>query len=252
LKVNHIVTVCLLFLLACADAGLAQRAKSKPKRKRQNLEEQLWTPLMQAAQEGRITTVRHLLRKGVDVNDKNGVGITALMLAARGDHLEVIRVLLAAGADPNAAGGFAHAPIFSVVAVSMKKNNKNWTEVIDTLIAGGARMNPPRDYPITPLNYAIEQRDVGMVRAILARGADANWKNSSGNTPLVTAIAVAEPKPEIVKVLLAARADPNIPRLWVGDQRRTLLSYLEGWLKESRDEDREEIVRMLKQAGAKE
>ena len=72
MKVNHIVTVCLLFLLACADAGLAQRAKSKPKRKRQNLEEQLWTPLMQAAQEGRITTVRHLLRKGVDVNGKNG------------------------------------------------------------------------------------------------------------------------------------------------------------------------------------
>lgn len=174
------------------------------------------------------------------------------MLAAVGGHLEVVKVLLAAGADPNAGGGFAHGPIFSVLTMAMNRRNNNWTEVLDTLIAAGARVNPPRDSYITPLIYAIQQqRDVVIIKALLQRGADVNW---SKGRPLLAAVSVAEPDVEIVKVLLAADADPNLTRVRTDGAEITLLRYVEGWLEMSRDvkdEAREEIVRLLKQAGAR-
>lgn len=91
--------------------------------------------LMHASALGRIQTVRALLKRGVAVNKKDAIGATALMLAAEAGHVEVIKALLVAGADPNAAGGIAHGPIFSVMTMAMNSSNKNRMEVIDTLIA---------------------------------------------------------------------------------------------------------------------
>ncbi|MBA3354809.1 MAG: ankyrin repeat domain-containing protein [Pyrinomonadaceae bacterium] len=211
--------------------------------------------LMHASSLGRIQTVRALLKRGVPVNKKDAIGVTALMLAAEAGHVEVIKALLVAGADPNAAGGIAHGPIFSVMTMAMNSSNKNRMEVIDTLIAGGARMNPAGGSPVAPLVYAIEGCDVVMITALLKRGADVNW---NGGEPLVAAVTNAYPEVEIVKVLLAAGADPNLPRVSVGGDEITLVSMLEQKMKLSRDDGgktrddyQEEIVRLLKKAGAK-
>lgn len=59
---------------------------------------------------------------------------------------------------------------------------------------------------------------------------------------------------EIIKVLLAADADRNLPRVSVGGGEVTLLSYMEEKTKSSRggggkrDDHQEEIVRLLKNA----
>ena len=253
MKTVAITTLGLLLLHGCSASCFAQRARdrSKPTPLPKSYEE-TFTPLMRAAAAGRISAVRSLLGKGAGVNERDPIGLTALMLAAAGGHLEVVKVLLAAGADPNAGGGFAHGPIFSVLTMAMNRRNSNWTEVLDTLIAAGARVNPPREFYITPLIYAIQQqRDVVIIKALLQRGADVNW---SKGRPLLAAVTVAEPDVEIVKVLLAADADPNLPRIRNdGENEITLLRYVEGWLEMSRDvkdEAREEIVRLLKRAGA--
>jgi uncharacterized protein len=240
--------ICVLLLHA--GAGAAQRAGSRPGRRPQSVEE-IRSPLMRAAAGGRAAAVRRLLKKGADVDERDAVGVTALMLAAKSGRLEVVKVLLAAGADPNAAGGVAHGGVFSVLTLALNRGNGNWQEVFDTLVAAGAKVNPPGNHPASPLEEAISQRDVGMIKAMLARGADVNRKNGVGHTPLVAAIAVAEPEVEVVKVLLGAGADPNLPRLSVGDERISLLAYVEGWLKASKDEAREEIARLLRRAGAK-
>lgn len=70
------------------------------------------------------------------MNQKNAIGMTPLMLAAGAGHMQVIKSLLTAGADPNAAGGIAHGPIFSVMTMGMTKSNKHRMEVMDALIAG--------------------------------------------------------------------------------------------------------------------
>lgn len=210
--------------------------------------------LMHASARGRIQTVRALLKRGVPVNKKDAIGVTALMLAAEAGHVEVIKALLAAGADPNAEGGVTHGPIFSVMTMSMNSSNKNRMEVIDTLVAGGARMNPAGRSPVAPLVYAIEGCDVVMITALLKRSADVNW---NGGAPLVAAVTNAYPEVEIIRVLLAAGAEPNLPRINVGSDEMTLLSMFEQKVKLSRDaggkqdSDQEEIVRLLKKAGAK-
>lgn len=210
--------------------------------------------LMRAAVTGELQTVRALLRRGVAVNQKNALGMTPLMLAAGGGHIEVIKALLAAGADPNAAGGTAHGPIFSVLTMGMTSSNKHRMEVMDTLIAAGGNVTPPRGIPIAPLVYAIKSCDVDMIEALLARGADVNWNRGA---PLVAAVTSPHPEVEIVRLLLAAGADPNLPKINPGDEEETLLSFLERAVKfstnnsgQTRADYREEIILLLKKASA--
>jgi ankyrin repeat protein len=71
------------------------------------------TPLMAAAARGNLTVVRALVAAGADVNQRDKLGFTALLLAtadlrsgvlpgAEGPYGQVIRVLLESGADVNA------------------------------------------------------------------------------------------------------------------------------------------------------
>jgi ankyrin repeat protein len=185
------------------------------------------------------------------VDEKNELGMTALMLAARAGHVDVVKALLAAGADPNASAGIAHVGAWSVLTMAMNPLNRNWFEVIDALIAAGAKVNPPRAVAISPLTHAVVQCDTGMIKALLARGADVNWENEISSAPLVTAVTNGEPDVEVTRLLLEAGADPNKPRLSVGNESVSILSYLDGWLEGSSDKDREEIRRLLERAGAK-
>jgi len=220
------------------------------------------TPLMRAAAYGRLDTVRALLKRGVDVNEKDGLGFTALMLAAAEGNLEIAKALLDAGADPNAFYGIAHVGAWSPLTLAMNRCNENRLAMVDLLIVGGAKIDPVNGFRIDPFEAAIADDDVPMVKALLKRGADVNRKSLIPetplvDTPLVEAVSVARPDVEIVRVLLEAGADPNLPMLWVGDEYVSLLSYLEGWLKGPKVGERvagrarEEIVRMLEQAGAK-
>jgi hypothetical protein len=220
------------------------------------------TPLMRAAVSGHLDTVLALLKRGVDVNENGDLGFTALMLAAAEGNLEIAKALLDAGANPNAAYGIAHVGAWSPLTLAINRCNENRLAMVDLLIAGGAKIDPVNRFRINPLESAIVDDDVPMVKALLTRGADVNSKSLIRetplvDTPLVEAVSVARPDVEIVRVLLEAGADPNLPMLWVGEEYVSLLSYLDGWLKgpeggeRVKDRAREEIVRMLEQAGAK-
>ena len=196
--------------------------------------------------------MRHLVKAGADVKERDGaLGFTALMLAAGGGHLDVLKVLLEAGADPNAAGGAAHVGFFSVLTMAMARRNKDRMELIDALVAGGAKVNPPKWFPESPLDKAVKERDVEMLKALLKRGADVNWGNEIGSTPLVTAVTSAERDAAVIRLLLRAGADANRPRLWVGDECVSILAYLDGWQGTSRDNKMEEIKRLLRRSGAR-
>ena len=209
------------------------------------------TSLMRAAAQGRLNGVRILLRRGAAVNEKNELGMTALMLAAAAGHVDVVKALLAAGADPNASAGIAHVGAWSVLTMAMNPLNRNWLEVIDALIAAGGKVNPPRSVTISPLVYAVEQCDTRMIKALLARGADVNWDNEISRAPLVSTVTNGEPDVEVTRLLLEAGADPNKPRLSVGNECVSILVYLDGWLEASSDKDREEIRRLLERSGAR-
>ena len=61
------------------------------------------TALLLAAFDGHLQVVNLLIQRGANVNHRDAVGRTALMYASTGPSPEVVRQLLSAGADPNLA-----------------------------------------------------------------------------------------------------------------------------------------------------
>lgn len=62
--------------------------------------------LRAAASRGDVAVVGELLAQGIDIDDANDYGATALVLAALNGRAEVVRALLDAGADPDLADTF--------------------------------------------------------------------------------------------------------------------------------------------------
>jgi ankyrin repeat protein len=249
---RKIVPFFLTVLLICPRPILCHTQQPRVQRQpSQQTGGEFLTPLMRAADRGQLEEVRSLLKAGADVNEKDAIGLTALILAAGADHVDVVQALLAAGADPNAAGGVAHGGFFSVLTVAMNRQNKNRLEMIDKLIAGGAKLNPPNQFPESPLFVAVREHDMEILKALLNRGADVNWENSVGATSLVVAISMQQADVEIVRLLIKVGANPNKPRLWEGDDCISILESLDRKLKPSNGKEWKEIRSLLKQAGAK-
>jgi len=243
--------VVLLFLILVLASAVDFRAGVKPQDPQQTRNDDT-TPLMRASEAGRIEDVRGLLKSGADPNETiDRLGITALMYAAGRGHLEVVKILLKAGADPNAAGGVVHVGFFSVMNMAINPRNKNRLEVVDALIAAGALLNPPQSFPAAPLCAAVSGQDIEMIKALLKRGSDVNWENQIGTTPLVTAVLTAKPNVEIVRLLLDAGADPNKPRLWIGEDCVSILKSLDPVPGTPRDRIKEEIRQLIIRAGGK-
>jgi ankyrin repeat protein len=114
--------------------------------------------------------------------------------------------------------------------------------MIDTLIAAGAELNPKHNFP--PLIFAFETNDTtGMMRELIARGADVNLRFGPDATFLM--LAASGITPDAVRTLLEAGADVN-----ARDQEgRTALDYAEQ--KDGLESERREIILLLKQAAAK-
>ena len=114
--------------------------------------------------------------------------------------------------------------------------------------------NFPRDlysYPLvhtremveTPLYYAARMGQQDVVKLLIERGADPNWRHRSGMTPLC--LAAAKQYSNVVRLLLDAGADPNKKGLW----GCTPLSFAE------RNESAQirgdgDVANMLREAGA--
>jgi len=150
------------------------------------------TALIEAAGANDSESARLLAAKGADVNAKNGFGDTALMYAASFGNVETLQLLLAKGADVNvvdatdvarvkngpiALGGFTAlhyaAPYGGAATVQL-------------LLDAGAKVNVQEVRGMTPLMLAIgtDRPDIGVIRLLLARGADKNIQSKDGETAL--------------------------------------------------------------------
>lgn len=155
--------------------------------------------LLEAVKNQDQEAVRALLREGVDVNEAQPDGSTAIAWAAHWDDLETAELLLRAGADVNAANEYGATPL------SLACTNGN-AAIVEQLLQAGADPNVSLLSGETALMTAVHAGSLEVVNLLLAHAADANAREPQrGQTALMW--AVAGKHPEITRALVEHGAD---------------------------------------------
>ncbi len=156
-------------------------------------------PIVDAVKAGDVERLRALVAAGVDVNEAEGDGATALHWATYENDEALVETLLAAGARADAANDLGITPLHLAAA-------NGHAGVVSRLLAHGAPPDPPSEAGVTPLMIAARVGSAEVVRALLSRDAAPNTREPArGQTALMW--AAANRHPDVVRALVAAGAD---------------------------------------------
>jgi ankyrin repeat protein len=164
--------------------------------------------LLAAADRDDAAGVTAALDAGAAIDARDDHGQTALLLAVQHDNLRLARDLVARDADINAQALNQDTPWLLAGALGR-------TEMLAAMLDTGKVDYGKRNrYGGNALIPACERGHVDTVRLLLERSKiDVNHINNLGWTGLLEAVILSDGGPrhiEIVRLLLAAGADPNI------------------------------------------
>jgi ankyrin repeat protein len=161
----------------------------------------LFDPSIRAALFGTAQQLRSLLDAGLDSNYKTAKGTTLLMMV--GPNAEKVKLLLARGADPKERTASGHS------ALSIAAAYRGTTQSLRSLLDAGAAVDDPQGvrFRNLPLVFASMTGDLENVKLLLQRGADPA-AGSQGRTPLAQAVTFGYP--DIVQALIAAGAPAHM------------------------------------------
>ena len=179
------------------------------------------TPLSYAVRWFRnIEGAKALLANGADMNAKlpglNGAGVngSALHGAVAAVNLDTVKFLIENKADVNAKDGLGDTPLMTNAETT---GHTDQPEIAKILIAARAAVNTQNNDGETAL-FKASQENAEVVRVLLANGADPNLKNKEGTSPAQVAIGSADSQ-VILPLLIKYKADLTIE----DEQGRTLL-----------------------------
>jgi ankyrin repeat protein len=158
------------------------------------------TSIAAAAASGDRDTVRALIKNGLDVNEAQGDGTTALHWAAIKGDAEMAQLLLAAGANHRATTRLgAYTPLYLAA-------RGGHPAVVAALLSAGADVKAVTSNGTTPLMIAAASGDTRTITTLIENGSDINARDKAkGETPLM--FAAAFNRVEAIKLLLARGAD---------------------------------------------
>lgn len=163
--------------------------------------------LIVAAERNDVDSVKRLLRDGARVQARDAQGRTALMASTYRNHVEVARVLIEAGSDVNAQDAMQNSPLLLAGA-------SGYLDILRMTLAARPDFTVYNRFGGTALIPACERGHVEVVKALLTTSIDVNHVNRLGWTALLEAILLSDggtAHQEIVRLLLAAGANPNLP-----------------------------------------
>lgn len=172
-----LVVGIIVLILTAASTGINESERSK------------LGPLQLAACDGNVAECERLVKSGTPVDATDGEGDTALDWAVYYCHIDVVRKLIELGADVNhmdRRGGFT--PLMYTAAPLRghrpRETPEERNEIARVLIQHGADVNhADTGTGQTTLLYAASDGNVGLVRMLLAAGADPKMKSKQGFTP---------------------------------------------------------------------
>lgn len=190
------------------------------------------TPLMKAAHEGTVEIAKLLLDRGAKVDAQDGERMTALERAVSDGHHEVVALLLEAKANPNSVNKYMQSALSNAAAAGD-------LELTEMLLKAKAKPELP-GLVLTPMMFAVFAGNGDLVRLLVRYGAEVNYATKEyGQSALTSAITAG--KPEMVALLIELGANVN-QKTPDGDTP----------LKMAKNGDQDDVVAMLKAAGAKE
>ncbi|MGH0122561.1 UNVERIFIED_CONTAM: hypothetical protein FKN15_038111 [Acipenser sinensis] len=159
-----------------------------------------YTPLLLAAEMGKLEAIKVLVSRQARLDDKLPNLNTALHLAVQSGSLPSTKLLLEKGMDANTAGPGDQSPLH-VAAFHNKP------ALVELLIKAGANVNAATKESLTPLHVACQWGHADVTQRLIQCKADINAKDKHSKTPLH--FAAAQGNGEMVKQLLKSHADPN-------------------------------------------
>ena len=144
--------------------------------------------IWEAAKLGDGQRVLKHLSAGIEVNQRDETGATALHWAALAGHDHIVKRLINAKADVTVAeAGSGMTPLHGAA---------RWNRLTSAklLLANGAKIDARDRFGRTPLFDAMVKDRFEMIDLLLGSGADLSARNNEGQTPLEWAIAHRKPK----------------------------------------------------------
>ncbi|CAN6441923.1 unnamed protein product [Victoria cruziana] len=153
-----------------------------------------------AAQRGDVSLLKQLLRSGLDPNESDMDGKTALHLAAAGGNEECVQLLIENGADVNGRDLDGNVPLWESIISGHDAVSK-------LLFANGANLESGDMANFAC--FAAESGSIQMLKEIVHYGGDVTIAKSNGTTALH--VGVCEGNVDVVKFLLDHGADIKKP-----------------------------------------
>lgn len=177
------------------------------------------TPLMIASKEGDLDFVKFLVEKGADVNFLSIHGVNALWYSVVAEHYEISKFLIYEGSDVNV---FSKAGKIGILNMASYNGELG---IIQLLLERGADINFQNSGGVSPLASAILGDHLDIVEFFVQRGCNIELRTVMGKTPLLIVCASSERynknSYDIVSVLLDAGAKMDV----VDNSGNSPLSY---------------------------
>ncbi len=147
--------------------------------------------LCRASQNGDINMVKHLIKNGINLNEYDSWGFTALMYAVVYGRIEIVKELLNSGANANVNCGNS---------VLIEASMNNHIEIVRELIRAGANINYYNNKGNwTALMVASHLGHVDIAKELLNAGANINIRDCFDYDAL--ALAKQHSRYKIIKIL---------------------------------------------------
>ncbi len=158
-----------------------------------------------------LAEIEAQLAAGVDIDSTDTRGRTAILIAAKAHRLDVVHHLIGAGADVDRQDQVRLNPLlWGCISGNL--------ELVKLMVAAGADLDRRTRFDGVPIHPPAEKGFVDIVQFLaLETDVNVNHTNLCGWTPLLEAIILGDGgrvQQEIVRLLLAAGADPSMVDQW--------------------------------------